>query len=76
MLCSIVHKIMGKKWEAILAQIFVVGGRFPPYPAMVRRMSDKMANLLNGQGHEMHGPRPPRRGPWLRLWQRGEVEVR
>ena len=42
----------------------------------VRRMSDKMANLLNGQGHEMHGPRPPRRGPWLRLWQRGEVEVR
>ena len=34
MLCSIVHKNMGKKWEAILAQIFVVGGRFPPYPAM------------------------------------------
>ena len=25
---------MGGKWEAILAQIFVVGGRFPPYPAM------------------------------------------
>ena len=35
MLCSIVHKNMGEKWEAILAQIFVVGGRFPQYPAMV-----------------------------------------
>ena len=34
MLSSIVHKNIGKKWEAILAQIFVVGGRFPPYPAM------------------------------------------
>ena len=35
MLCSIVHKNMGGKWEAILAQIFAVGGRFPTYPAMV-----------------------------------------
>ena len=35
MLCSIVHKNIRKKWEAILAQIFVVGGRFPQYPAMV-----------------------------------------
>ena len=34
MLCSIVHKNIGGKWEAILAQIFVVGGRFQPYPAM------------------------------------------
>ena len=25
---------MGKKWEAILAKIFVVGGRFPQFPAM------------------------------------------
>merc|ERR1712008_167325 len=34
MLCSIVHKNMGGKWEAFLARIFVVGGRFPTYPAM------------------------------------------